>query len=161
VRVETEAFTFEPCCRLDTPCGLELTEPANLAALIPLTTGNLDGCISVDTIFSKAEPHDEQRVAVDCGEDILLTPACESRNLLAFPLYGCCKAEGVCGYSTDQTASILGGQAMRPDAPFARYECATGAELNAQFRASPLAGLAHLPEAETRCDYAAIAARNP
>lgn len=161
VRIETEAFRFDPCCRIGLACGYRLIEPADFAALFPLAAGSLDGCVPVESIFSKAEPHAEERIAVEGGEDILLTPACESRNLLAFPLWGCCKPSGVCGYSTDQTADILAGQSMSPDAGFSRYECATGSELNAQFRASPLAGLAHLPEVETRCDYPGIAARNP
>jgi hypothetical protein len=50
---------------------------------------------------------------------------------------------------------------LKTDAPFTHIECATGAELNAQFRAAGVAGLAHLPEGTASCDYSGISARNP
>jgi hypothetical protein len=161
----TDAFSFAACCSRSIECGFQLVEPAELRELFFLASQSIDPldlgsrCVPHEKIFSAATGLEEQRILVDDGDDVLLTPDCDSRNLLAFPLFGCCTSSGTCGYSTDQTAPIL-GQYVK-DAPFVKTACFTGEELNAQFRMTDLAALAHLPEMRTSCDYAAISARQP
>lgn len=163
--VATEAFAFAACCSRSVECGFQLEEPADFRELFFLASGAFDPldpgsrCVPLDKIFNQATGLEEQRILVDGGDDVLLTPECDSRNLLAFPLYGCCTRSGMCGYSTYQTSLILGEYV--PDAPFAKTACFTGEELNAQFRMTALAGLGQLPEMRKSCDYAAISARHP
>lgn len=165
VGLATDAFAFAACCSRSVECGFQLEEPADFRELFFIASGSFDPldpgsrCVPLEKIFNEGTGLEEQRIVVDEGEDIFLTPECDSRNLLAFPLHGCCTSAGMCGYSTDQTRLIL--ENYVPDAPFSKAACFTGAELNAQFRMTEVAGLGHLPEMRKSCDYAAISARHP
>jgi hypothetical protein len=97
------------------------------------------------------------RVEVEGGDDILITPDCESFTVFAFILPGCCLPDDRCGLSTDESSPTLGALAGDPQAPFARPECVPAEVLNQQFRDSQVL----LPLARTvaagKCDHAALA----
>lgn len=85
--------------------------------------------------------------------DQLITPDCETRALLAFPLPGCCLPNDRCGISTYQIHSILQAVVIFP-APFTEVECVSVEELNTQFRATLFAGAAQIPPSNGSCNYA-------
>lgn len=162
-------FTFTACCLEGNECGYELTSPPELRDLIDQTNsqaGSNDGfgafadCVPATEIFRRTPGEEARRVTVPYGTDQLITPECESRALLEFPLPGCCLPDNRCGVSTHLIYSILGTIAVFP-APFGEIECVTVDELNRQFRASTLAGAAQLPPSDGTCNYADLNARFP
>jgi hypothetical protein len=165
--IDTLPFSLAACCIQGSECGYELVRPPELRDLLlqmsMAGSGAADPngtCIPATKIFLREPGKDEQRVVVEGGTDQLITPACESRALLAFPLPGCCMPDNTCGISTYQIKDILAGLVLFP-APFGSVECVSATELNAQFRASTLAGFAQLPPTTERCDYADLNARLP
>lgn len=63
----------------------------------------------------------------------------------------------ICGYDTHlarDTFDELSDSSLHP--AFAKPECWTASELNAQLRDNDLAAWAYVPDASGRCDYAAL-----
>lgn len=158
--VDSLAVTLAPCCIEGNQCGYEITRPDWLReqAIEMADGGTADLCNPASKIFTTAPGQPEERVLVDGGTDQLITPDCESRHLLAFTLVGCCLPNDQCGISTYQVADILAGLVLFP-APFTRVECVSVEEMNAQFRASSLAGFGQIPPSNGTCKYADLDAR--
>jgi len=148
--IDTLPFSLATCCPDNgEQCGYQVTRPVEQS----------DGtCKPTSEIFLEQEGYDEQRVTAEDGPDQLLTPDCETRTLLAFPLVGCCMPNNRCGVSTYQVTEILAGLALVP-APFTRTECVSVEELNAQFHATTLAGFGQIPPSNGTCNYADLDAR--
>ncbi|HKU41130.1 MAG TPA: hypothetical protein VJR89_23370 [Polyangiales bacterium] len=153
-------MALAPCCVEGNQCGYEITRPDWLRdSVIMLEDGGMaDPCIPGSKIFTATPGLPEERVVVDGGTDQLITPDCESRNLLAFTLVGCCLPNNQCGVSTYQMVDLLSSLVVFP-APFTRVECVSVEELNAQFRATSLAGFGQIPPSNGTCNYADLNAR--
>jgi hypothetical protein len=156
------------CCSPVTECGYELPEPdAETLMYFPdvvpfvaeLTEGDPNGRCAPESFFFSPQPGLwKHRVDVEDGEDILITPDCESFTVFAFILPGGCLPDDTCGLSTHESAATLGFLAEGMDVPFARPECVSAEVLNQQFRDSVvLEGLARTTASGT-CDHAALAA---
>jgi hypothetical protein len=149
VAIATEPFVLDPCCPTTRECGYKITRPAELG----------DGsCKPASEIFLEAAGADEKRIVTAGAPDQLITPDCETRVLIGYPLIGCCMPNNHCGVSTYQVANILLGLAVEP-APFTRVECVAVETLNAQFQASSLAGFGQLPASQGNCNYGDLATR--
>ena len=160
--IDSWIFTLTACCLEGNECGYELTNPPELRDLIAQMgqAGESGGgfnalaaCVPATEIFRREPGEEEKRIPNPGGMDQLITPDCESRALLAFPLPGCCLPSNRCGVSTYQIRSVLQTVAIFP-APFTEIECVTVEELNAQFRQSLFAGAAQLPPSDGTCNYA-------
>jgi hypothetical protein len=163
--INTVPFAFQPCCLESNACGYELSRPAELrdtlTSVVAMGDAGTDGtCIPADKMFVRAPGQDEKRVVTQGAPDQLITPTCESRALIVFPLVGCCMPNNMCGISTYQITQTLAGLTLFP-APFGSPECVSSAELKTQFRAAGITGLGQLPATEGGCDYAELDARLP
>lgn len=165
--IDTLPFALAPCCYGASECGYELIRPPELRDI--LIEMSMDGtanpdvqgtCMPAQKIFISEPGQEEQRIPVEGGRDQLITPACESRVLLAFPLIGCCMPNNQCGISTYQISGILSSLTLFP-APFKSIECLSATQLNTQFRAAGLGGLAQIPATTGTCNYADLNARLP
>jgi hypothetical protein len=116
------------------------------------------GCKPASEIFLEADGEREQRIVTAGAPDQLITPDCETRVLIGYPLVGCCMPNNHCGVSTYQVANTLLGLAAAPE-PFTKVECVPVDVLNAQFKESSLAGFGQLPPSDGSCDYHDLATR--
>jgi hypothetical protein len=149
-----------PCCIEGNECGYEITRPDWLReqAEMAAADGGPATCNPASMIFGTSEGQPEQRIPVAGGTDQLITPDCESRNLLVYTLPGCCMPNNKCGISTSETADTFALMVVIP-APFTSVECVSVEELNAQFRASSLVGFGQIPPSNGTCNYADLDAR--
>ena len=150
--VFTAAVGLATCCPQNgEACGYSVAYPSSLD----------DGsCRPNSAVFLELPGQPEQRVTTPGAPDQLITPLCGSRGVLAFSFPGCCMPDDRCGVSTYQLADILLGLAGVP-APFTRPECVSVETLNAQLRATALAGMGQLAPSTDSCDYADLQARLP
>lgn len=74
-------------------------------------------------------------------------------------LVGCCLPDDRCGVSTHINRVTLNGFASGPDAEFSQPECLSAVDFNDRLERTELAAMAVLPDAEQRCDYAALSRR--
>lgn len=152
IPVFTPTVGLDTCCPINgEECGYTVEYPRELD----------DGtCRPNSAVFLQLPGQEEQRVVTEGRPDQLITPDCETRSLLAFNMPGCCMPDNRCGISTYQIAPILLGLSLVP-APFTDVECVRVETLNAQFRVTPLAGMAQIPPSDGTCDYADLDARLP
>ena len=167
VDIETSFFNYPACCRETTHCGYELVldeeEFEESLMYFPQfeefrEEKSDDGCFPKSFFFPILPGFYAHRTAVEGGDDILITPDCESRGFVAFALPGCCMPNNQCGISTDEMADIFQVLLEGDSAPFTQPECVPAQVLNQQLRDSvKLAGIAHLPPTSGGpCDYAAL-----
>jgi hypothetical protein len=166
-KVADNAYTA--CCSPVTECGYEALEldeetlmlyPHYPAVVAMATAGDPNGrCIPLHHFFGPRPGLYEHKVEVEDGEDILITPECESYTVLAFILPGCCLPDNTCALSTDESWPIFEGALMGKDAPFNRPECVPAEVLNQQFRDSEILEPFARTTASGTCDYAALAER--
>jgi len=171
VDVDVPFLAFEACCSPVTSCGYEPPplDPETLMFFpdVPefvakLAAGDPNGrCVPESFFFSPQPGLWKHRVEPDEGEDILITPDCESFSIWAYILPGCCLPDNTCGLSTDESWTTLAVLASGTDAPFTKPECVTADELNRQFRDSETLASFARTRASGSCDYAALAAELP
>lgn len=165
--VNTIAFELRACCLSESVCGYDLVRPAELSEAFfgPLADGSpiaKGTCVPADRVFRAAPGESEERVAVEGGPDILVTPSCDSRILGGFSLPGCCMPNNQCGVSTHNTADTLGVLVVGLSPPgFTRIQCMPVDTLNMQFRQTNLAGFGQLPVSNQSCDFKAVDAMLP
>ena len=165
--LEVPPLSTKACCSAKVACGLELPEAdAETLALFPMitdfvasVTGDPNSRCAPQSFFFAPRPGlDKQLVETETGEDIYITPDCESFTLAAFILPGCCLANSTCGLSTNESWTTLGALATGVSAPFAMPECVSAEVLNQQFRDSVvLEGFARTT-ASGSCNHAALVA---
>jgi hypothetical protein len=171
VDIDVPFIATKACCSPVTSCGYEApdVDPETLMFfpdvpdfLATLTEGDPNGRCVPETFYFDLKPGLwKHRVEPDEGEDILITPDCQSFTLAAFVLPGCCLPDNSCGLSTDESWPTLEVLAGGSDAPFTKPECVPANVLNQQLRDSgTLASLARTKAAGT-CDHAALSAELP
>jgi len=171
VDVNATFVSLKACCSPVTTCGYELPDldpetqrffPDAQDFVAMLAAGDPNGrCVPENFFFDLQPGLWKHRVEVETGQDIFITPDCQSFSLAAFILPGCCLPDNTCGLSTDESWPTLQVLAGGIDAPFTKPECVTAEELNQQFRDSgSLASLARTRAAGT-CNYAALEAELP
>jgi hypothetical protein len=122
-----------------------------------LVAGDPNHSCAPDSVFYGPEPGlYEHRVEVEGGDDILITPDCESFTVLAFILPGCCLPDDTCGLSTDESWPTLQYLAGGVDAPFTHPECVPAEVLNQQFLDSEVLAVFARTTASGGCDYSAL-----
>jgi hypothetical protein len=152
------------CCGEELRCGFDFSivegniEP-EVAAFLGFDEEK--PCWPRSKVFFEQPGSPEERVPTPSGTDILVTPACTSRNAANTPLIGCCLPGNVCGVSTHDATSAFSALSEGADEPFTKAECVTPEELNAQLAASVLAAFAHIPPSSGTCDYQDLDARLP
>ena len=170
--VKTAFSNQAACCAPKTPCGLEFPEIDDVnAALFPnakefiaeWTKDDPNGKCAPEHFFFGSRPGlDKQRVEVEGGKDILVTPTCESFTLLAFVLPGCCLPGSKCGYSTHESRYTLEYLLTGGTAPFTQPICVSADELNQQLRDSgTLESFARVKAGDGGCNYQALSAELP
>lgn len=163
---ELLGMTTKACCSSSEPCGYQL---APLDEAITMDFENIDElyeeltsdgrCAPLSFFFGPAPVLPETRVAVEGGDDILLTPDCSAYHVLAWGLPGCCLADDTCGLSTNESWSTFANIIQGDGKPFDRPACLSAEALNQQFRGSvALEAFARTTTSGT-CDHAALDAR--
>jgi hypothetical protein len=167
--VEVASMSLTACCSPVTDCGYEVAELDDMILTdFPMAADFRDMLVEGDPLgkcapewwfFGTRPGLEADRIEVEDGDDILITPDCESYTVLAFILPGCCLPDNSCGLSTDQSWPTLEYLAEYMEAPFTRPECVSADVLNQQFRDSVvLEGFARTT-ATGSCDYAALDAQ--
>ena len=162
-------MTTKACCSSSVACGYELPELDDMAKMdfpgtedliAELTAGDPNGrCAPLSFFFGDAPTLPERRVAVEEGDDILLTPDCSSYHVLAWGLPGCCLPDDSCGLSTDESYTTFANAIQGDGMPFDRPACLSADTLNQQFRDSVVLEAFARTVASGSCDYAALDAR--
>jgi hypothetical protein len=163
--LEQAGVVTKACCTPVSDCGYELPVPDEMTKMqfpqwedfaAMLTEGDPSGrCAQEWYFFGPREGLYEHRVAVEGGEDILITPDCQSFTVLAFILPGCCLPDNTCGLSTDESRTTLAEIAQSMDVPFASPECVSAETLNQQFRDADL-GMFARTTASGSCNHAEL-----
>ena len=159
-------MTTKACCSSSEPCGYELAELDDATVMDFEGIEDLyeeltsDGrCAPLSFFFGPNPPLPEARVAVDDGEDILLTPDCSAYHVLAWGLPGCCLPDDSCGLSTNESWSTFANILQGDGVPFNRPQCLSAETLNQQFHDSvALEAFARVVAGGT-CNHAALDAR--
>jgi hypothetical protein len=113
-------------------------------------------CWPRSQVFLELPSPEPARIAVDGGQDVLITQSCTGRGFTTTPLAGCCLPNNTCGYDTHIARSTFVALSKASSIGFTQPECLTASELNAQLAANGLAAWAYLPAATGTCDYAAL-----
>jgi hypothetical protein len=154
--VRASLIKLDPCCAESISCGLVYVSGslsrADFYGPLHLDVG---ACIPQSTLIFEGKTPVSLRVTLDGGQ-VLVSDGCPTVFITSVPFRGCCLPSNECALSTDVVHNELGIIADDPGAPFAQAECVPPDELNAQLRASSLAGFAHLPSSNTSCDYVAL-----
>ena len=158
---------IDVCCSDTLRCGFDLSPIAAVAPMYPELAGVFDvdpdkPCWPRSQAYVAMLSSQPARVAVEGGDDVLIAPTCEGRVFTATPLPGCCRPDNSCGYDTHlarNTFDELAGSG--PHAAFAKPECWSASELNAQLEDNGLAAWAYVPEASGSCNYEALSASLP
>jgi hypothetical protein len=169
--VSVKEIVQKACCTQVFSCGYLLTEPsAETLMLFPQITDVYNmvakddpnrRCAAESFFYGTRPGLYEHRVEPDSGDDILITPSCDSFTLAAFILPGCCLPDNTCGLSTDESWPTLEYLSDSSGFPFERPQCVTAETLNAQFRDSgTLAAFARTRSGGT-CNYAELDAQLP
>lgn len=157
----TAFYDFEPCCRPGQPCGYEFVGSEELRELFYedlFSVSTATECIPDNWVFGELPGATNERVQGADGHSILLSSECEGRSILNMPLPGCCLPDNSCGVSTYQTYDTLAELLVDGEAAFTQLECVLVAEMNAQLKATHLAGFGRLQPHNHGCDYAALLA---
>ena len=169
----TSFFQYPSCCSPNVACGYEISfddaffevYPQARDVLVNLASDDPNGkCVPERAVFPEQPGTYDHRVELEGPEenDILVAKQCESRGFWVFSMPGCCMPDNRCGISTDEVAPTLELLLEGESAPFAKPECVTADELNAQFRASSLDEFARIPATSgAPCDHAALALALP
>lgn len=165
----TLLFRLDACCSEKVACGLDMSpftllsehwDRPEVRAVFPAELTLTNTCLRPGSMFVPVDGPTEERVQLEDGADILLTPECKTYNVFNLPMPGCCLPSGACGmsshYSVGNVTSVLA-----PTAGINRPQCLTGAEFNRQVQGTVLQVIADAPEIAGRCDYAALDARLP
>ncbi|MDB4985428.1 MAG: hypothetical protein JWN04_606 [Myxococcaceae bacterium] len=160
--VRTFAINLDPCCGDGLGCGLEYAGGAlsrdSFYATLHMDVG---ACIPESTLFFTGKTAQSERVLLGDGGQLLVSDECPTAFITSMPFRGCCLPSNECAVTTHAIRAELGVLAGDASVPFAQIECLEPGELNAQLRASSLAGFAHLPKSTASCDYAALDSKLP
>jgi hypothetical protein len=155
-------FNLGVCCSETLRCGIDVSPVANIAPMHSELAATFDvdpakPCWPRARLFKAVPTPESNRIEVDDGEDVLITPSCEGRLVTTTQMLGCCRPDNTCGYDTHLVRGTF--QALSTGASteaFSSAECLDASELNARLRDSQLEAFAHVPAASGDCDYAAL-----
>lgn len=171
--LNTSYFQYPACCSPNVACGYQISYddaffevyPQARDVLFDLASDDPEGkCVPDRYVFPEKPGTYDHRVEVEgpIEDDVLVAKECESRGFWVFTMPGCCMPDNRCGISTDEVAPTFEVLLDGATAPFAKPECVTADELNAQLKASPLAAFARIPATSgAPCDFAALSEALP
>lgn len=157
--VTTTPLSLTPCCSATVRCGLAyassiVLDRASFYQSLGLPAG--ETCIPDSTLFHTGATADNKRVPTEDGGQVLQASDCPTSFVTSLPFRGCCLPTNECAITTypanNEIKAVLNGA----DYPFTRVECLKADELNAQLRASPLAGYARVLSTTGSCNYAEL-----
>jgi hypothetical protein len=157
--VRSTALDLSPCCSEATRCGFAyVSSPVLDRDGFYATLGVAPGtaCVPDTKLFHSGPTGESQRVPREDGGQVLISTDCPTAFITSLPFRGCCLPTNECAVSTHPIEGELKVLAAGADLPFTHLECVKSEELNAQFRASPLAGFGRLTSLTASCDYASL-----
>jgi hypothetical protein len=158
-------INLDVCCSDTLRCGFDLTPIAAIAPMYPELASVVDvdpeaPCWPRSSAFFELPTAAAERISVEGGDDVLITPDCPARLFAATELSGCCLPDDGCGYATQMarfTFHELSGQS--DPSTFTQPECLSATQLNAELRDGGLAAWAYVPESKGHCDFASLDAQ--
>jgi hypothetical protein len=155
--VRTFAVDLDPCCGDKSSCGFKhaggVLSASDFYATLHLDVG---ACVPETKLFFSGMTGQSERILVGDAGQLLVSDECPTAFITSMPFRGCCLPSNECAVTTHAIRGELGVLAGDASVPFAQSECLKPEELNAQLKASSLAGFARLPKTTARCDYAAL-----
>lgn len=157
--VTTTPLSLTPCCSANVRCGLAyassiVLDRASFYQSLGLPAG--ETCIPDSTLFHTGATADNRRVATADGGQVLQASDCPTSFVTSLPFRGCCLPSNECAITTYPANNEIKALLNGADYPFTRVECLKAEELNAQLRASPLAGYARVLSTTGSCNYAEL-----
>ncbi|MEY4512858.1 MAG: hypothetical protein RLZZ450_4980 [Pseudomonadota bacterium] len=154
--VTTTALSLTPCCSETVRCGLAyrssvVLDRASFYTSLGLPAG--ETCIPDSKLFHTGPTTDNKRVPTGDGGQVLQASDCPTSFITSIPLRGCCLPTNECAITSYPAQAELKALVDGMDLPFTRIECVKAEELNAQLRASPLAGYARVLSTTGSCNY--------
>jgi len=157
--VRTAVLSLAPCCSEATSCGFAyessiVVDRATFSASLGLAPG--ESCVPETTIFHTAPTGESQRVPLGDGGQVLVSTDCPTSFVTSIPFRGCCLPNNECALTTYPAQAELKVLVDGADLPFTRIECVKADELNAQIKASQLAGYGRVLSTTGSCNYAEL-----
>jgi len=154
--VTTSALSLSPCCSATVRCGLAyassiVLDRASFYTSLGLPAG--ETCIPDSKLFHTGPTADNKRVPTSDGGQVLQANDCPTSFVTSIPFRGCCLPTNECAITSYPANNELKVLVDGMDLPFTRVECVKAEELNAQLRASPLAGYARVLSTTGSCNY--------
>lgn len=157
--VTTTPLSLSPCCSETVRCGLAYASSVVLdraSFYMSLGLPANETCIPDSTLFHTGATADNKRVPTDDGGQVLQASDCPTSFVTSLPFRGCCLPNNECAITTYPATAEIKALLNGVDYPFTRVECVKAEELNAQLRASPLAGYARVLSTTGTCNYAEL-----
>jgi hypothetical protein len=156
--VRTAILNIDTCCTKDIECGYDnpgMNEVERVSFYEAIGADPNEPCFPASKLFKVGPTNESDRVVTPDGGQLLVSSDCPTVYMTSLPFRGCCLPSNECAVTTHPLQVELGVLAGG-SYPFTQIECVPVEELNAQFKASPLAGFGALPSAPGTCDYAAL-----